>query len=84
MRKTQEIEGKGNGNIEISENLLTSPINERNRSTKTYKKLKNISAEKLQNTNFKDIDNNCFLNRNASRKLGLSSFKIPKNALVIK
>ena len=78
MRKTQEIEGKDNGNIEISENLLTSPINERNRSTKTYKKLKNISAEKLQNTKFKDIDNNCFLNRNASRKLGLSSFKIPK------
>ena len=65
IRKTQEIEDKDNGNIEISEHLLTSSISERNKSTKTYKKLKNISAEKLQNTKFKGIDNNCCLTRNA-------------------
>ena len=78
MRKTQEIEGEDNGNIEILEHLLTSSINEKNKSTKTYKKLKNISAEKLQNTKFKGIDNNCCLTRNASRKLGLSSSNLPK------
>ena len=33
MRKTQEIGSKDNGNIEISENLLTSPANENNQST---------------------------------------------------
>ena len=54
MRKTQEIEGKGNRKIEISESLLASPINEKNKITKTYKKLTNISAEKLQSTKFKD------------------------------
>ena len=32
MRKTQEIGSKDNGNIEISENLLTSPGNENNQS----------------------------------------------------
>ena len=78
MRKTQEIEGKDNGNIEISENLVTSPINGKNKSTKTYKKLKNIRAEKLQNTKFIDIDNNCYFNRYASRRLALSSSKLPK------
>ena len=35
MRKTQEIEGKDNRNIEFSENLLTLPINEKNKNTKT-------------------------------------------------
>ena len=42
-----------------------------------HKKLKNIRAEKLQNTKFKDIDNNCYLTQNTSRKLGLSSSKLP-------
>ena len=35
MRKTQKIEGKDNENIEISETLLTSPVIENNKSTKT-------------------------------------------------
>ena len=46
MKKTQKIEGKDNGNIEISENLLTPSIIEKNRSTKTNKKQKNVSVEK--------------------------------------
>ena len=68
MSKTQEIEGKDNGNMEISENLLTTPINEKNKSTKT---MENLRVEKLQNTRFKGTDNNCYLNRNPSRKLAL-------------
>ena len=35
MRKTQKIEGKDNENIEISETLLTSPVIDNNKSTKT-------------------------------------------------
>ena len=33
MRKTEEIGSKDNGNIEISENLLTSPANKNNQIT---------------------------------------------------
>ena len=35
MRKTPKIEGKDNGNMEIAETLLTSPVIENNKSTKT-------------------------------------------------
>ena len=84
ITKTQEIEGKNNGNIEISENLLTSPVNENDKGTKTHKKLTNISAEMLKNIKFKDINNNCYLTRNVSRKLGLSSLSYLKSALEIK
>ena len=62
MRKTQEIKGKDNVNIEISESLLASPIN-----------------EKLQHTKFKDMTVIAIsLTRNTSRRLGLSSCKLPK------
>ena len=72
---------------EISENLLVSPSIEKNKSTKTYKKLKNISAGKLQNTKFKDIDNNCYQSHSKCffwRKLGLSYSKLPKKCTGIK
>ena len=35
MRKTPKIEGEDNGNMEIAETLLTSPVIENNKSTKT-------------------------------------------------
>ena len=35
MTKKKKIEGKDNENIEISETLLTSPVIENNKSTKT-------------------------------------------------
>ena len=58
MKKTQKIEGKDNGNIEVSGNLLTSAVIEKNKGTKTCKinhQSINVFQGKIQTVQFTNI-----------------------------